>query len=50
MTVGNLTELSSWVLGWGKTAKVVEPESLATSSDSSCPRRSRSTTTPSEGG
>jgi predicted DNA-binding transcriptional regulator YafY len=30
MTVGNLTELSSWVLGWGKTAKVVEPESLAT--------------------
>ena len=30
MTVGNLTELSSWVLGWGKTAKVIEPESLAT--------------------
>jgi len=30
MTVGNLTELSSWVLGWGKTAKVVEPEALAT--------------------
>jgi predicted DNA-binding transcriptional regulator YafY len=28
MTVGALTELSSWVLGWGKTAKVVEPEEL----------------------
>ncbi len=31
MTVGALTELSSWVLGWGKTAKVVEPEELAQS-------------------
>lgn len=30
MTVGNLTELSSWVLGWGKTAKVIEPEVLVT--------------------
>jgi predicted DNA-binding transcriptional regulator YafY len=29
MTVGDLTELSSWVLGWGKTAKVIEPEELA---------------------
>jgi predicted DNA-binding transcriptional regulator YafY len=29
MTVGNLTELSSWVLGWGKTARVVEPLALA---------------------
>jgi predicted DNA-binding transcriptional regulator YafY len=29
MTVGNLTELSSWVLGWGKTARVVEPQALA---------------------
>ena len=28
MTVGDLTELSSWVLSWGKTAKVVEPEEL----------------------
>src|SRR5262249_9551252 len=28
MTVGALTELSSWVLGWGKTARVVEPEEL----------------------
>jgi predicted DNA-binding transcriptional regulator YafY len=31
MTVGALTELSSWILGWGKTAKVVEPEELAKS-------------------
>jgi hypothetical protein len=31
MTVGALTELSSWVLGWGKTAKVVEPEELVAS-------------------
>jgi predicted DNA-binding transcriptional regulator YafY len=31
MTVGALTELSSWVLGWGKTAKVVEPAELASS-------------------
>jgi predicted DNA-binding transcriptional regulator YafY len=30
MTVGDLTELTSWILGWGKTAKVVEPEELAT--------------------
>jgi predicted DNA-binding transcriptional regulator YafY len=29
MTVGDLTELTSWILGWGKTAKVVEPEELA---------------------
>jgi predicted DNA-binding transcriptional regulator YafY len=29
MTVGDTTELSSWVLGWGKTARVVEPEDLA---------------------
>jgi predicted DNA-binding transcriptional regulator YafY len=28
MTVGDLTELTSWVLGWGKTARVVEPEEL----------------------
>ncbi len=28
MTVGALTELSSWILGWGKTARVVEPEEL----------------------
>jgi predicted DNA-binding transcriptional regulator YafY len=28
MTVGDLTELSSWVLNWGKMAKVVEPEEL----------------------
>ena len=28
MTVGDLTELSSWVLGWGKTARVVEPPEL----------------------
>ncbi|HKQ69402.1 MAG TPA: WYL domain-containing protein, partial [Polyangiaceae bacterium] len=28
MTVGDLTELSSWVLQWGKTAKVIEPEEL----------------------
>src|SRR5262245_6797709 len=31
MTVGALTELSSWVLGWGKTAKVIEPDDLARS-------------------
>jgi predicted DNA-binding transcriptional regulator YafY len=31
MTVGDLTELSSWVLGWGRTARVVEPEALASS-------------------
>jgi len=29
MTVGDLTELTSWILGWGKTARVVEPEGLA---------------------
>jgi predicted DNA-binding transcriptional regulator YafY len=29
MTVGDITELSSWVLGWGKKATVVEPPSLA---------------------
>jgi predicted DNA-binding transcriptional regulator YafY len=29
MTVGDLTELTSWILGWGKTATVVEPEELA---------------------
>ena len=28
MTVGDLTELTSWVLGWGKKARVVEPEEL----------------------
>jgi predicted DNA-binding transcriptional regulator YafY len=28
MTVGDLTELSSWVLNWGKMARVVEPEEL----------------------
>jgi predicted DNA-binding transcriptional regulator YafY len=27
-TVGELTELVSWVLGWGKTVKVIEPEEL----------------------
>jgi predicted DNA-binding transcriptional regulator YafY len=27
--VGELTELVSWVLGWGKTVKVIEPEELA---------------------
>jgi predicted DNA-binding transcriptional regulator YafY len=31
MTVGDFTELSSWILGWGKTAKVVEPEELVRS-------------------
>jgi hypothetical protein len=30
MIVGDLTELSSWVLGWGKTASVVEPQILVT--------------------
>jgi predicted DNA-binding transcriptional regulator YafY len=29
-TVGELTELVSWVLGWGKTVKVIEPKELAT--------------------
>ena len=29
MTVGDTTELASWVLGWGRKATVVEPESLA---------------------
>jgi predicted DNA-binding transcriptional regulator YafY len=29
MMVGELTELASWILGWGKTAKVIEPEELA---------------------
>jgi len=28
MTVGDLTELSSWILSWGKTARVIEPEEL----------------------
>jgi predicted DNA-binding transcriptional regulator YafY len=28
MTVGDLTELTSWVLGWGKKARVIEPEEL----------------------
>ena len=28
MTVGNLTQLISWVLEWGPRAKVVEPEEL----------------------
>ena len=31
MTVGDLTELTSWILGWGKTAHIVEPEELAQS-------------------
>jgi predicted DNA-binding transcriptional regulator YafY len=31
MTVGDLTELSSWVLGWGRMARVIEPEELASS-------------------
>jgi predicted DNA-binding transcriptional regulator YafY len=30
MTVGDLTELTSWVLGWGKTARVIEPDELVT--------------------
>jgi predicted DNA-binding transcriptional regulator YafY len=30
MTVGDLTELTTWVLGWGKTARVIEPEELVT--------------------
>src|SRR5689334_773237 len=29
MTVGDTTELASWVLGWGRKATVVEPEALA---------------------
>lgn len=29
MTVGNLTQLISWVLEWGPRAKVIEPEELA---------------------
>jgi predicted DNA-binding transcriptional regulator YafY len=28
MTVGDTTELASWVLGWGRKATVVEPEAL----------------------
>lgn len=28
MTVGDLTEVTSWVLGWGETARVVEPPQL----------------------
>jgi predicted DNA-binding transcriptional regulator YafY len=28
MTVGDLREVTSWLLGWGATAKVVEPEEL----------------------
>jgi predicted DNA-binding transcriptional regulator YafY len=27
-TVGDLTELVSWVLGWGKTVRVIEPDEL----------------------
>ncbi len=30
VVVGDLTELVSWILGWGKTIRVVEPEELAT--------------------
>lgn len=29
MTIGDLKELTSWILGWGCTARVVEPEELA---------------------
>jgi predicted DNA-binding transcriptional regulator YafY len=29
MTVGDTTELASWVLGWGRKATVIEPEALA---------------------
>jgi predicted DNA-binding transcriptional regulator YafY len=29
MTVGNLTPVVSWVLEWGKRARVVEPPELA---------------------
>jgi predicted DNA-binding transcriptional regulator YafY len=29
MTVGDTTELGSWVLGWGRKATVIEPETLA---------------------
>ena len=29
MTVGNLTQLTSWVLEWGQRARVVEPPELA---------------------
>ena len=29
MTVGNLTQLTSWVLEWGARARVVEPQELA---------------------
>jgi hypothetical protein len=28
MTIGDLTEVTTWVLGFGETANVVEPESL----------------------
>jgi predicted DNA-binding transcriptional regulator YafY len=30
MMVGDTTEVASWVLGFGETARVVEPESLRT--------------------
>lgn len=30
LTVGDLKELTSWILGWGCMARVVEPEELAT--------------------
>jgi predicted DNA-binding transcriptional regulator YafY len=29
MTVGNLTPVVSWVLEWGKRARVIEPAELA---------------------
>jgi predicted DNA-binding transcriptional regulator YafY len=29
MTVGNLTPVVSWVLEWGKRARVIEPPELA---------------------
>jgi predicted DNA-binding transcriptional regulator YafY len=29
MTIGDLTEVTSWVLGWGQRARVVEPPELA---------------------
>lgn len=31
MTVGDITELTSWVLGWGKKARAIEPEELVKS-------------------
>ena len=28
MTIGDLTELATWVLGFGETARVIEPRDL----------------------